>query len=350
MKATERITLVKKRISELFENPPFRFKNTKPEPAAEYMKKFIDFEGYSAKEIEQAEARWKLIFPESFRAYLLQMGKKRGQLFQGSDVAGLDQFPTYRKTAQRILGRSTILDPNAIVFLSHQGYQCIFLQPNGDSDCPVFLASESGEIKKVSESFLDFLEKEVNEMEHLHKDLLASGGYYVTVVAKGNRLHVNQQYPSRLSGDRPCDSPFEMGDLNLSILLEKAATDTEAQWKLALCYFNSENDVNIAEAMYWCKIAALNGHLDAIAQMGNCYDGGLGVNADPVEAVKWWLKGAEKGNKYCLGNLGECYDKGKGGLMRDPAEALRFYRLARENGLYEVTPALKRVEAELSES
>ena len=61
------------------------------------------------------------------------------------------------------------------------------------------------------------------------------------------------------------------------------------------------------------------------------YDEGRGVPQDDAEAVKWYRLAAEQGNAAAQYNLGVMYDKGEG-VPQDDAEAVKWYRLAAEQG------------------
>ena len=62
------------------------------------------------------------------------------------------------------------------------------------------------------------------------------------------------------------------------------------------------------------------------------YDKGQGVPQDYAEAVKWYRLAAEQGDADAQYNLGVMYDNGQG-VPQDYAEAVKWYRLAAEQGL-----------------
>ena len=57
-----------------------------------------------------------------------------------------------------------------------------------------------------------------------------------------------------------------------------------------------------------------------------------GVPEDDVEAVRWYRLAAEQGLALAQYNLGVMYDNGEG-VPEDDVEAVRWYRLAAEQGL-----------------
>ncbi len=61
------------------------------------------------------------------------------------------------------------------------------------------------------------------------------------------------------------------------------------------------------------------------------YDNGQGVPEDDAEAVRWYRLAADQGNATAQFNLGVMYDTGRG-VPQDDAEAVRWYRLAADQG------------------
>ena len=65
--------------------------------------------------------------------------------------------------------------------------------------------------------------------------------------------------------------------------------------------------------------------------LASCTDIGQGVPQDYAEAVKWYRLAAEQGYAAAQYNLGVMYDNGQG-VPQDYAEAVKWYRLAAEQG------------------
>ncbi|MFZ3581887.1 tetratricopeptide repeat protein [Loktanella sp. DJP18] len=61
------------------------------------------------------------------------------------------------------------------------------------------------------------------------------------------------------------------------------------------------------------------------------YGTGRGVNQDITEAVRWYRLAAEQGEPAAQSNLGVMYSTGEG-VPENDAEAVRWYRLAAEKG------------------
>jgi len=130
----------KRRLLALAGDPPFRFKETSRTAAQSYMRGMTTFEGCLPSEIAAAESSLGVQFTAVFRAYLRHMGKAPGHLFCGSDVAQPSRFEEFRRFGQELMhetGQSLELPADAVVFLTHQGYQFTFIQPHGGFDSPV---------------------------------------------------------------------------------------------------------------------------------------------------------------------------------------------------------------------
>ena len=61
------------------------------------------------------------------------------------------------------------------------------------------------------------------------------------------------------------------------------------------------------------------------------YAHGDGVPEDDAEAVRWYRLAAEQGYVTAQNNLGLMYDQGEG-ISEDDAEAVRWFRMAAEQG------------------
>ena len=61
------------------------------------------------------------------------------------------------------------------------------------------------------------------------------------------------------------------------------------------------------------------------------YATGRGVLKDEAEAVRWYRLAADQGDADAQLNLGVMYDNGRG-VLKDEAEAVRWYRLAADQG------------------
>ena len=66
--------------------------------------------------------------------------------------------------------------------------------------------------------------------------------------------------------------------------------------------------------------------------LGWMYANGRGVEQDDAEAVKWYRLAAEQGDADAQASLGWMYASGRG-VEQDDAEAVKWYRLAAEQGV-----------------
>jgi len=65
--------------------------------------------------------------------------------------------------------------------------------------------------------------------------------------------------------------------------------------------------------------------------LGARYDAGEGVAKDSAEAVKWYRLAADQGDVVAQFNLGVKYSTGEG-VAKDDSEAIRWYRRAADQG------------------
>ncbi len=62
----------------------------------------------------------------------------------------------------------------------------------------------------------------------------------------------------------------------------------DASYKLGMCYYNTRAiPRNFIKAVEHLHTAAQQGHPEACAKLAECYEQGIGVEANPAEAAKW---------------------------------------------------------------
>jgi len=76
------------------------------------------------------------------------------------------------------------------------------------------------------------------------------------------------------------------------------------------------------------RAKAEQGDAQALASLGYMYSIGFGVPQDDAEAVRWYRLAADQGHDRAQYNLGLAYANGHFGVPQDEAEAVRWYRLA----------------------
>ena len=84
-------------------------------------------------------------------------------------------------------------------------------------------------------------------------------------------------------------------------------------------------------AFQWYQIAAEQGNLEAMVNLGRAYYRGKGVKQDDAKALEWYTKAAEQGFPCAQSILGTRYRKGQG-VEQDYGKALEWYTKASEQG------------------
>lgn len=129
-----------------------------------------------------------------------------------------------------------------------------------------------------------------------------------------------------------------------TILKQAEQGDAIAQTEVGAWYYSGKNDMvqNYAVALQWWAKAAQQGNVNAIANMGLCYQYGRGIEKDSVRATQLYLRAIEKGNKRLLPErrvyaqkgdnfncilLGLCHQKGIG-TDKNLSEAMKYYEMA----------------------
>ena len=124
--------------------------------------------------------------------------------------------------------------------------------------------------------------------------------------------------------------------------------DADAQVDLGNMYHDGDGvPYDSGEAVRWYRMAAEQGHVDAQRTLGYMYDTGDGVTENDAEAVRWYRMAAEQGDAAVQLILGFMYDTGGvpydfveemrmnadgRGIFKDDAEAVKWYRMAAEQG------------------
>lgn len=117
--------------------------------------------------------------------------------------------------------------------------------------------------------------------------------------------------------------------------LEAAHTqglDVDAAHQVALVYeygqYNVETDV--VKAAEWFQLAAETGHMEAMAELGLCYELGCGVEQSDENALEWYTKAANKGHLTAKFSVGEAFEEARGVPQSDSEACLWYYKAALE--------------------
>lgn len=105
---------------------------------------------------------------------------------------------------------------------------------------------------------------------------------------------------------------------------------------------------NIQQAVSWWTKAANQGNVDAMVHLADIAALPEEGEPDYFNAKYWWTKAAEAGDTYSMCRLGECLEKGWGTANPNLEDALKWYRLASQNGNEEAEEALKRFKKSLT--
>jgi hypothetical protein len=199
------------RLLAMTADPPFRFLDTSRADAAEFLRRQKTFAGYSDDEIEAEEQDLGVQFPAVFRAYLRAMGRARGALFRGSDVAKLEDLERSKESAIKVMqraGDNCALPSGTVVFLLHQGYTFLCFHSAGGYDTPVHQYFEQEKaLRQISSGFAEFVQAEVQVVEGLHRKQHKSGGKFITLDGSGQMW----SWPSAV-GERALDHPHRFTD------------------------------------------------------------------------------------------------------------------------------------------
>lgn len=119
--------------------------------------------GCKIHEIVELEKQLGVFLPETYKEFLLWMGKDPNTFLRGSEIA-IEHLVKIQGWANEILEERGLpyLPNNAFVFFIHQGYQfCYFLLDDGD-DPKVYLFDEviSERIELLKESYSQWLTTE----------------------------------------------------------------------------------------------------------------------------------------------------------------------------------------------
>ncbi len=105
---------------------------------------------------------------------------------------------------------------------------------------------------------------------------------------------------------------------------------------------------DLASALRIWMETAQTGDAEAMTNVGEIYERGMGVEPDYAKAAEWYQKAADKGYSRAIFNLGTLYEQGLG-VEQDQLKALNLYRQA--SGLSEdsliYTSAAQREQEEL---
>jgi TPR repeat protein len=122
------------------------------------------------------------------------------------------------------------------------------------------------------------------------------------------------------------------------------AGDVDAAHELALLYERGDRsvDLDVVKAAEWLQKAAGAGHVEAMAELGLCYELGCGVEQSDERALDWYMKAAERGNLVAKFSVGEAFEEARGVPQSHEEACLWYYKAAME-GDEDAKTALRRL-------
>lgn len=109
--------------------------------------------GMSAAEIAQIEAMAGGHLPATYIQFLSRLGVSAGLFMHGSDFT-CGQLPGINRIAREITSKVNVVLPRtAFVFLMHQGYDFLYLDPAEGNDPEVWKFEDGGTVRRLGMSF-----------------------------------------------------------------------------------------------------------------------------------------------------------------------------------------------------
>jgi len=123
------------------------------------------------------------------------------------------------------------------------------------------------------------------------------------------------------------------------------AGDPDAQYALAHGYHLGRGvDQDMAAALHWYRMAALQGDERAQLALGDQYRIGRAAPQDLAQATRWYRMAAEQGNAFAQYELANAYRYGKG-VNKSLVQAIQWFVLSAEAGNPSAELALAELEA-----
>ena len=109
-----------------------------------------------------------------------------------------------------------------------------------------------------------------------------------------------------------------------------AGNDSQSAFELAELYEHGLHSVNqnVVAAAEWFEKAASAGHVEAMAELGLCYELGCGVEPNDELAMDWYRKAAEAGHVQAKYSIGEAFEEARGVPQSDAEACLWYYKAA----------------------
>ena len=112
---------------------------------------------------------------------------------------------------------------------------------------------------------------------------------------------------------------------NLDLLYKPGGAQETAESCLGVCYEQGLGvEKDLVQAIYWYRKAAERGSASDQLNLGVHYENGEGVEKDIGQAIIWYRKAAKQGNARAHFNLGQLYIMGEGVIQDDRQACVHF--------------------------
>ena len=120
--------------------------------------------------------------------------------------------------------------------------------------------------------------------------------------------------------------------------------DFDAAYATAMTFEYGRNgiEVDVVAAFQWFEKAAEAGHVEAMAELGLCYELGCGVEQSDEKALDWYTKAANEGHATAKFSVAEAFEEARG-VPQSDEEACRWYYRAALVGDEDSKKALRRL-------
>ncbi len=123
-------------------------------------------------------------------------------------------------------------------------------------------------------------------------------------------------------------------DSNIAVAWMESAfhigNDSDSAHDLAIIYEYGRYgiEVDVVAAAEWFERAAKLGHVEAMVELGLCYELGCGVEQSDELALDWYTKAAHLGHATAKFSVGEIFEEARGVPQSDEEACLWYYRAA----------------------
>jgi TPR repeat protein len=106
--------------------------------------------------------------------------------------------------------------------------------------------------------------------------------------------------------------------------------DADAAHEMALNYEYGRHSMEVDPhvAAQWFERAANHGHVEAMAELGLCYELGCGVEQSDEQALDWYTRAANLGHATAKYSVGEMFEEARGVPQSDEEACLWYYKAA----------------------